>query len=40
MYLAKFGYVDESGEILEIGAFVVEFPQSMMLRIIALHEGQ
>ena len=35
-YLAELGNIDQTGEVLEVGALVVEFAQSIMLSVVAL----
>ena len=38
-YLSKFGDIDESSEVLEIRAFVVEFAEVVVLRCESCAEG-
>ena len=34
-YLSEFWHIDETSQILQVGAFVVEFPEVVMLRTVS-----
>lgn len=38
LYLCQFGNVNESGEVFEIRAFIIEFAKAIMLRSVSLSQ--